>query len=438
MRRPSRAVSAVQVAAIVVVIAVIVGLAAWWATSKREAPAATTAAGTTTTASPLATSTETAAAQAPATTTQKKVEVLVLFDVGGKGDLSFNDMAVLGAERARKDFGVDVSYMTPPSVDVMESLLRSASRSGQYDLIVGVGFLWLDPMSKVAPEFPNQKYALIDAAPQEPISNLAAYIFREQEVAALVGVLAADIAHNLGCNNVGAVAGMDIQPLWRFHIGYLFGVEYYDKETGANITLAWTYTGTFTDPQVGKQTAEQMIKNGVCVLYGLAGQTHVGMFDAVRDEAQGGARVVAIGQDASQEWYDPYHIVLSGLKRVDVAVYDAIRGVVYGNFTGGTHLLGIANGGLGISDENMVKYFAELAAEQGRLPTGLTPDDVVRLVMQEREKLIDDKAWSLVHQLEQDIISGKMKFKTPTSHDEYQQIIEQLEQGNLDAALAES
>jgi basic membrane protein A len=432
MRRARRAASAAQIAAIAIIIVIIAGLAAWWAASKRGGPATSTSTAITT--SPKATPTPTTT-QAPATTAQKKVKVLVLFDVGGKGDLSFNDMAILGAERARKDFGVDVSYMTPQSVDVMESLLRSVSKSGQYDLIIGIGFLWLDPMAKVAPDFPSQKYALIDAAPQKPISNLAAYVFREQEVAALVGVLAADIAHNIGCDKVGAVAGMDIPPLWRFHIGYLFGVEYYDKETGANVTLAWTYTGTFTDPQVGKQTAEQMIKNGVCVLYGLAGQTHIGMFDAVRDEAQRGAKVVAIGEDASQEWYDPYHIVLSGLKRVDVAVYDAIKSVVYGNFTGGIHVLGIANGGLGISDENMVKYFAELAAEQGRLPKGLTPDDVVKIVMQEREKLIDKTAWNLVHQLEEDIVSGKIKFKTPTSHEEYQQIIKQLEEGNLDAAL---
>ncbi|MEB2836813.1 MAG: BMP family ABC transporter substrate-binding protein [Desulfurococcales archaeon] len=438
MARGRRGASAAQVAAAILVIVVIAGAAAWWALGRSRSTATTTPAAqsqaSTASATPTTSSASTTSAQ-QATGTNKKIKVLVLFDVGGKGDLSFNDMAILGAERASKDFGVEVKYLTPQSTDVMESLLRSVSKSGQYDLIIGIGFLWLDPMTKVAPEFPNQRYAIIDAAPQKPIKNLAAYVFREQEVAALVGILAADMAHNLGCNKVGAVAGMDIPPLWRFHIGYLYGVKYYDEYTHSNVTLVWTYTGTFTNPQVGKQTAEQMIKNGVCVLYGLAGLTHIGMFDAVKEAAQGGAKVVAIGEDASQEWYDPYHIVLSGLKRVDVAVYDAIKSVVYGNFTGGIHVLGLKNGGLGLSNAEMIKYFAELAAEQGKLPKGLTPDDVVNIVMKEREKLIDQTAWNLVHQLEQEIISGKVKFKTPANHQEYQEIIHQLEEGNLQAAL---
>ncbi len=365
----------------------------------------------------------------------KKIHVLVLFDVGGKGDLSFNDMAVLGAERAKKELGVEVSYQTPASVDAMESLLRSVSQSGKYDLIIGVGFLWLDPMTKVAPDFPQQKYALIDAAPQEPIPNLAAYVFREQEVASLVGILAADIAKNIGSPKVGAVAGMDIPPLWRFDIGYLYGVQYYNKETGSNIGYAWTYTGRFDDPQLGKQVAEQMIAQDVRVLYGLAGLTHLGMFDAVRDANERGILAFAIGQDASQEWYDPYHIILSGLKRVDVAVYDAIKSVVEGNFTGGIHSLGLKEGALGISDEEIIKYFAEIAYEQGKLPKGLTPDDVVRIVMENRKKYISDEAWNLVEKLKNDIISGKIRFKTPTTHDEYDEIKNQLLQGNLQAAL---
>ncbi len=377
----------------------------------------------------------TAQQSATPTTAAKKIRVLVLFDVGGKGDLSFNDMAVMGAERAAKELGVEVHYQTPQSTDVMESLLTSVSKSHKYDLIIGVGFLWLDAMSKVAPKFPDQKYALIDAAPQKPIKNLAAYVFREQEVASLVGVLAADIAHNIGCNKAGAVAGMDIPPLWRFHEGYLYGIQYYNKQEGTNVTLVWTYTGTFGDPQVGKQTTEQMIAQGVCVFYGLAGLTHLGMFDAVREAAQQGKNVVAIGEDASQEWYDPYHIILSGLKRVDVAVYDAIRDVYYGNFTGGIHSLGLKEGALGISDAKIIKYFAEIAAQEGKLPKGLTPDDVVKIVMQQRKKYIDDTAWHLVDQLKQEIISGKIKFVNPTSHDQYQNIIKELEKGNLQAAV---
>ena len=363
----------------------------------------------------------------------KKIKVLVLFDVGGKGDLSFNDMAVLGAERAKEELGVEVHYQTPASVDAMPSLLESVS--GKYDLIIGVGFLWLDPMVQVAPKHPEQKYAIIDAAPQEPISNVAAYVFREQEVAALVGVLAADMARNINSEYVGAVAGMDIPPLWRFHIGYLFGVQYYNQKMGTNIGMLWTYTGTFTDPNKGKETASQMIAQGARVLYGLAGLTHLGMFAAVKEANERGILALAIGQDASQEWYDPEHIIVSGLKRVDVAVYDAIKSVVDGTFRGGVHSLGLKEGALGISDEKIIRYFAEIAYEQGKLPEGLTPDDVVRIVMSQREKYISQQAWDLVEELKQKIINGEIVFVTPTSHDEYTSIISELEKGNLDAAV---
>jgi len=368
------------------------------------------------------------------TTTTGKIKVLVLFDVGGKGDLSFNDMAVLGAERAKKELGVEVNYQTPASVDAMVSLLKSVSQSKEYDLIIGVGFLWLDPMVQVAPQFPDQKYAIIDAAPQDTIPNVAAYVFREQEVASLVGVLAADMAKNIGSDCAGAVAGMEIPPLRRFHVGYLYGIQYYNQHTGSNIQLSFVYTGDFQNPPLGKQIAQQMISQGCRVLYGLAGLTHVGMFDAVKEANQQGVLALAIGQDASQEWYDPEHIIISGLKRVDVAVYDAIKAVVDGTFQGGIHSLGLKEGALGISDDEIIKYFAEIAQEQGRLPQGLTPDDVVNIVNQKRQEYISDTAWNLVQQLENEIKSGQIQFVNPTSHDDYVNIINQLEQGNLAVA----
>ncbi len=431
----SKTLAAIGILLIVIVLAAAIylggygGGTATTTTTEAGAEEARAETGTATTTPTQSTS--------PTTTTETegKIKVLVLFDVGGKGDLSFNDMAVLGAERARKELGVEVDYQTPASVDAMESLLRSVSRSGEYDLIIGVGFLWLDPMVKVAPDFPNQKYAIIDAAPSEPISNLAAYVFREQEVAALVGILAADMAKNLGCKNVGAVAGMDIPPLWRFHIGYLYGVQYFNKETGSSIGFLWVYTGEFTNPQLGKQTAEQLIAQDARVLYGLAGLTHVGMFDAVKEANAKGIPALAIGQDASQEWYAPQYIIVSGLKRVDVAVYEAIKSVVEGTFTGRIHSLGLKEGALGISDEEIIKYFAQIAYEQGKLSQGLTPDDVVRIVMEQRKKYIDDAAWQLVEKLKQAIIKGEITFKSPATHDEYDAIINELKNGNLDAAI---
>lgn len=365
----------------------------------------------------------------------KETKVLVLFDVGGRGDLSFNDMAWLGAERAAKELGVKVEYLTPRSLGDMENVLRSMSQSGEYDLIVLVGFLWTEPLNKTADDFPNQKYALIDATTGVIRNNEVDILFREQEGAALVGVLAAGMARNLGGTKVGAVAGMSIPPLWRFHIGYLFGVKYYELRTGYKLDFLWQYTGTFTDPTVGENVARQMLEQGAVVLYGLAGYTHVGMMDAVvKWNKENRGKAFAIGQDASQEWYAPEYIPLSGSKRVDVAVYTAIKMVVEGKWEPGIKVLGLAEEGVGIWDLEGVRIFAEWAKEAGKLKD-YTVDQVVSIVNETRNKYIDQTTWSIYNELYQKIKNGEIAFKNPATADEYNRIIDELLKGNLNAAL---
>jgi basic membrane protein A len=382
-------------------------------------------------------STTTTATTTTTTTTSKPIKVAILFDVGGRGDLSFNDMAWLGAEKAVRDFNIQVEYTTPQSQAKMQDLLESLSASGEYDLIVLVGFLWTSPLNATADKYPNQKYALIDSSTFINRSNEVDILFSEQEVGALVGVLAADMASKIGCNKVGAVAGMSIPPLWRFHIGYLFGVKYYEMKTNKTIGFLWEYTSTFGDTQKGYQYATSMLQEGACVLYGLAGLTHVGMFDAVRDwNKQGKGVALAIGQDASQEWYMPRYMPISGAKRVDIAVYDVIKMVVENKWIPGIHVLGLKDGGVGIWDLDGVKYFAEIAYNQSKLETGLTPNDVVRIVNETRNTYITETGWSVMSELEQLIISGQIAFKNPSTEDEYAQIVNALKNGDLNAALS--
>ncbi|CAB49374.1 BMP family lipoprotein [Pyrococcus abyssi] len=368
-------------------------------------------------------------------TEAKKVKVAILFDVGGRGDLSFNDMAYLGAERAKKELGVEIEYMTPKSKEDMKPLLEQLAQSKEYDLLVLVGFLWTSPLNEVADKYPDQKFALIDSTTGKVRENEVDILFREQEAAALMGVIASGMAYELGGDTIGAVAGMDIPPLWKFHIGYLFGAKYFEKKTGKPVKLLWQYTGTFGDTQVGYNTAMQLLQQGAKVLYGLAGLTHVGMFDAVKDwNEQGRGKALAMGQDASQEWYAPKYIPISGAKRVDVAVYDAIKMVVDGTWKGGIITLGLKENGVGYWDLDGVKQFAEFAKEAGKLKD-MTPDEVVQIVKEQREKYIKPYVWDIVHELEEKIKSGEIVFKTPKTHEEYEQIIRELEKGNLNAAL---
>ncbi|MCE4606317.1 MAG: BMP family ABC transporter substrate-binding protein [Desulfurococcales archaeon] len=415
-----KGLSQTGIAAIIIII-ILVGIGAYYFSSPGKGSITTT---TKTTSQSMST----------ASTTSKKIKVAVLFDVGGRGDLSFNDMAYMGAMEAAKELGVTVNFLTPKSTTDMEPLLRQLSQSGQYNLLVLVGFLWTDALNRTAGDFPNQKYALIDSTTGVVRKNEVDILFREQESASLVGVLAAGIAHQLGGNTVGAVAGMDIPPLWKFHIGYLFGVKYYDLKTGNKVNVLWQYTGTFGDTQKGYETGMQMLQQGAKVIYGVAGLTHLGMFDAVADWNQKGyGKAFAIGEDASQEWYNPHYIILSGAKRVDTAVYTAIKMVVDGSWKGGIKVLGLKDNGVGIWDLNGVKYFAQLAYDNHK--TNLTPTEIVNIVKEMRQKYIPQQAWNIMKQLEEQIKSGQIVFKTPTSEEEYNSIIQELEKGNLNAAL---
>jgi len=366
----------------------------------------------------------------------KKVKVAILFDVGGRGDLSFNDMAYLGATKAQKDFGVEIETLTPKSLADMVPLLEDLSKRGEYDLLVLIGFLWTDALNKTADKFPDQKFALIDSTTGIARKNEADILFREQECAAIVGVLASGMAKSLGGNKVGAVAGMDIPPLWKFHVGYLYGVKYYEKATGQKMDFVWQYTGTFTDTQAGYNAAMTLLQQDVKVLYGLAGLTHIGMFNAVKEwnSRQGKIAALAIGQDASQEWISPKDIPLSGAKRVDVAVYTAIEMVVKGTWKGGITTLGLKEGGVGVWDLDGVKEFATLAYEAKQLKD-MTPDDVVKIVDQQRKAYIPEDAQRIADELKEKIMKGEIKFKTPANHEEYDSIIRELLAGNLDAAL---
>jgi nucleoside-binding protein len=164
---------------------------------------------------------------------QKKVKVAVIFDIGGRGDLSFNDMAWMGAERAKKDFGVEVTYVqSRTSADYLPNL-RSLSQSKEYDLIICVGFLMTDALNQTAHEFPNQKYAIIDSVVNAP--NVRGIIFKENEGSALVGALAGFATKT---NKVGVVLGIEIPVLYHFEAGFYWGVNYAENITERRYKLS--------------------------------------------------------------------------------------------------------------------------------------------------------------------------------------------------------
>ncbi|MEN2999714.1 MAG: BMP family protein [Acidilobaceae archaeon] len=369
-----------------------------------------------------------------------EVKVAVVLDFVGREDLSFNEMAVLGADRAAKRFGVKVSIVTPVDLEVFPFVLEEFSKKREYELLILVGPLWRDALDKVADKYPQQKFALIAASTGKQRANVLEVLFREQEGAALVGIAAAGMARELateagGPVKVGAVAGTSTPPLWRFHIGYLFGAKYFEAKTGTKVEFAWVYANKFDDPAAGRRAAEALLAEGTKVLYGVAGKTHFGMFDAVIDwNAQGKGRALAIGQDTSQEWYNATYIPLSGATRVDVATYKVIEMVVKNEWRGGVVVLGLAEGGVGIWDLEGVRYFAARANDYQK--TKLLYRNIVEIVIVQRVKYLRADVETLMKELEDRIKRGEIAFKDPRDEGEYEAIIRELERGNLNAALA--
>lgn len=373
--------------------------------------------------------------QTPTQTTQtpRKGNIYVIYDIGGRGDLSFNDMAYLGASKATKDFGLGLKEVQSKTQDDYVPNLRAAARSGDAALVVAVGFLMTDAVKQVSQEYPNAKFAIIDGyIPDRP--NVLSVLYRENEGSALVGALAALTAYYFNCTKVGIVLGMEIPVLWKFEIGYAYGVRwaerYLSQRFGKNVKfdVLYIYTGSFNDPAKGKQAAEVMLAQGVCVIYQAAGATGLGVFEAVAEAGKKAGRNMgppfAIGVDADQDYLKPGFILASMMKRVDVGVYTAAKMAVEGNFKGGVLELGLKEGGVSVSTLNDLRQFIEIGVSAGAVRRE-DADRIVTTVSDMRSK-IPTWIWEAVDQFKQDIIAGKEKVPLPTTQDQVLQLRKEL------------
>jgi len=273
----------------------------------------------------------------------KAFTVGVVLSTGGRGDNSFNDAAIAGLERAKAELGIEYSYQEPKEVPQMEEFHRLFAQQ-KVDLIVGVGFLQADAINKVAKEFPNQKFAVVDTVIDLP--NVKSLVFREHEGSFLAGALAAMLTTS---NNVGFVGGMQIPLIGRFEKGFMHGVEHVNTLRGRNVTVQSAYIGTtgaaFRDPVRGKELALAQIAQGADIVYHASGGSGQGVFEAASEKG-----VKAIGVDSNQNWVKPGTIVASMLKRVDVAVFGAVKATKEGTFVAGANSFGVKENGVGLTD----------------------------------------------------------------------------------------
>src|SRR5262245_38799235 len=278
--------------------------------------------------------------------TGKGTSAGIVFDVGGRGDKSFNDGAYNGGERARRELGVDVKLIEPGDGSDREAGIRLLAAEGT-NVVIGVGFIFTDDLTQLAREYPDVKFAGVDYALQTdangnivpPPPNLAALKFREEEGSFLVGALAALVSTT---TRLGFVGGMDIPLIHKFEAGYRAGV----RQVCPHCTVIAQYAGAtpeaFANPSKGKELALSQYNSGVQVIFHASGSTGLGVFEAARQTNK-----LAIGVDADQYQEAPGHILTSMVKGVDAAVFDVIRRVRDGTFQGGVYSFGLKEGGVG-------------------------------------------------------------------------------------------
>ena len=264
----------------------------------------------------------------------------LVFDVGGRGDKSFNDAAYAGLDRAKSELDVTVSTIEMGEGNDREAALRQLAAGGA-QLVFGVGFLFSDDIKALAKEFPATKFACVDytVTPGDPLPpNLTALKFREEEGSFLVGALAALVSKS---NKLGFVGGMEIPLIKKFEAGYRAGVL--AVRPGAQILVKYAgTTGTaFKDPTKGKELALAEYHDGADIIYHASGSTGLGVFEAARE-----LHKLAIGVDSDQYDEAPGTILTSMVKRVDTAVFQTIKEVQAGQWTGGVQEFGLKEDGV--------------------------------------------------------------------------------------------
>lgn len=280
------------------------------------------------------------------------LDIGVVFDLGGRGDKSFNDGAYTGAQRAARELGAHVRYVEPGEGSDREAGLRLLAAEGM-KLVIGVGFIFTDDLTALANEYPDVDFAGVDFAvtigpdgkPVLPPKNVAALRFREEQGSFLVGAIAALAG---GSKKVGFIGGMDSPLIHKFEAGYRAGVLEVCPDCTVLVQYAGVTPDAFRNPGRGKELALSQYQQGVNVIYHASGSTGLGVFEAARTMNR-----YVIGVDADQYREAPGHVLTSMVKRVDNAVYDAILRVKENRFTGGIYNFGLAEDGVGyVYDEH--------------------------------------------------------------------------------------
>nr|WP_321526813.1 BMP family ABC transporter substrate-binding protein [uncultured Cohaesibacter sp.] len=269
-----------------------------------------------------------------------EVKPAVVYDLGGKNDQSFNQSAFQGAEAYKKDTGTDYRDFEIQNDTQREQALRRFAERG-YDPIVAIGFSQAEALKKVAPEFPETKFAIVDMVVDLP--NVRSIVFKEHEGSFLVGLLAAKASKTA---KVGFVGGMDIPLIRAFDCGYKQGAKAANPDIEIYENMIGTTGAAWNDPVKGGELTKSQIDRGADVIYHAAGGSGAGVLQAAADAGK-----LGIGVDSNQNGLHPGNVLTSMVKRVDTAVYNAFKDLASDNWSSGIYVLGLAENGVAWADD---------------------------------------------------------------------------------------
>jgi basic membrane protein A len=305
------------------------------------------------------------------------IKVGIVTDVGGRGDRSFNDSAIRGLETwaAKVKYVQGGGYEPLSDEEFMASIPEDLTDAGIYsmnvvpivleskdkkdyipnistlieqahcDLVIGVGFMLAGAIGESAIKYPDTKFMLVDGLPVDEtgtvveLQNVVGYLFNEHECGFLVGAIA---GYATKANKVGYIGGMPIPPVLRYEAGYWAGV----KTINPNAAIYVQYTGSFTEPALGKSSAESQISQGCDILFHAAGATGNGMFQSICEK---GAPYWGIGVDVDMGLDPnlcPDRTLTSALKHLDYATYLIVKSVVDDKFQSGVKIMTLKDGGV--------------------------------------------------------------------------------------------
>ena len=282
----------------------------------------------------------------------------LIFELGGKFDRSFNQAAYQGAERWKKETGQPYLEFEVQNAAQREQAARRFAQRGA-NPVVGIGFPQASSIEAVAKDFPQQRFAIVDMVVALP--NVQSFVYREHEGSFLVGMLAA-LASKTG--KVGFVGGMDIPLVRKFLCGYEQGAKYALPAVQLFSSMTGSTPAAWTDPARGAELTKAQLAQGVDVVLAAAGSTGLGIMQAATDAGK-----LSIGVDSNQNHLHPGHVLTSMVKRVDLAVYEAFKGV-----KPGISALGLKEGGV---DYAMDEHNARLVTPEMKRKVDAAKADII-------------------------------------------------------------